>query len=280
MSAALLLTAGIGLASCGDSSSDVTLVIGMEANYSPFNWTEYSADNQYNYSIQGQTGQYAAGYDVDVARYIADYNDWNLEIQKMEWDNLIPSVNNGQINAILAGMTDTAEREESIDFSDIYYQSELVLITRKDDPDFADTDDFDLSDLAGLRLIAQTGTVEDDIIADWVDDYGVTHLPATSDYQTAITDLTQDVADAVPAEDSVARAIVLADPDDYQMVHFDQTVLSDDVREGFTVSIGLQKGDPDVIEDGINAALAALPDSVRSEWMQDAIERSATQSGD
>lgn len=54
-----------------------------------------------------------------------------LEIYSFEWDSLIPALESGAIDAIAAGMSPTAERAQQIDFSDTYYESNLVIIIRK-----------------------------------------------------------------------------------------------------------------------------------------------------
>ncbi|HOA84912.1 MAG TPA: transporter substrate-binding domain-containing protein, partial [Bacillota bacterium] len=74
---------------------------------------------------------YANGYDVRIAQYIADKLGMKLEIYKYEWDSLIPAVQSGAVDAIIAGMSPTAEREEQIDFTDVYYMSTLVVIYKK-----------------------------------------------------------------------------------------------------------------------------------------------------
>ena len=54
-----------------------------------------------------------------------------LEVYSYEWDGLIPALNSGAVDAIIAGMSPTAEREEQIDFTNVYYSSNLVIIYKK-----------------------------------------------------------------------------------------------------------------------------------------------------
>ena len=110
-----------------------TLKIGMECAYEPYNWTDTdgSSFGAVPISSEGQQGLYANGYDVQIAQYVANRLGLKLEIYAMEWDALIPAVNSGAIDAIVAGMSPTAERAQEIDFTDTYYESNLVVIIRK-----------------------------------------------------------------------------------------------------------------------------------------------------
>ena len=107
-----------------------TLMIGMECAY---NWTDTEGTSlgAVPISSEGQSGLYANGYDVQIAQYVANRLGLKLEIYAMEWDSLIPAVNSGAIDAIVAGMSPTAERSEQLDFTDTYYESNLVVIIRK-----------------------------------------------------------------------------------------------------------------------------------------------------
>lgn len=110
-----------------------TLKIGMECAYEPYNWTDTEGTSlgAVPISSEGQQGLYANGYDVQIAQYVANKLGLKLEIYAMEWDSLIPAVNSGAIDAIVAGMSPTAERSEQLDFTDTYYESNLVVIIRK-----------------------------------------------------------------------------------------------------------------------------------------------------
>lgn len=110
-----------------------TLKIGMECAYEPYNWTDTdgSSFGAVPISSEGQQGLYANGYDVQITQYVANRLGLKLEIYAMEWDSLIPAVNSGAIDAIVAGMSPTAERAQEIDFTDTYYESNLVVIIRK-----------------------------------------------------------------------------------------------------------------------------------------------------
>ncbi len=109
------------------------LKIGMECAYRPFNWTDLGSPSTGAVVITGgeDSGRYANGYDVQIAKYVADKLGMKLEIHQYAWDSLIPAVQSGTIDGIVAGMSPTEEREKEIDFTDVYYESNLVIIYKK-----------------------------------------------------------------------------------------------------------------------------------------------------
>ena len=110
-----------------------TLRVAMECAYAPFNWTDMNTPSLGAVAIsgEGKDGMYANGYDVQIAQYIANKLGMKLEVYSYEWDGLIPALNSGAVDAIIAGMSPSAEREEQIDFTSVYYSSNLVIIYKK-----------------------------------------------------------------------------------------------------------------------------------------------------
>lgn len=108
-----------------------TLRVAMECAYAPFNWTQTTDTNGAVPIANATSALYANGYDVIIARYIAASLGMNLEVYSYEWDSLIAAVQSGAVDAIAAGMSPTAERAEQVDFTDCYYNSNLVIIYKK-----------------------------------------------------------------------------------------------------------------------------------------------------
>ena len=111
-------------------TSNGTLKISMECAYEPFNWTQTTAANG-AVPIKGSSNTYANGYDVQMAKYIAAELGMSLEIVANEWDSLIPAVQSGAVDGIIAGMSPTEERKQEVDFTNCYYRSNLVIIYNK-----------------------------------------------------------------------------------------------------------------------------------------------------
>lgn len=111
-------------------TSNGTLKIAMECGYDPFNWKQ-TTDANGAVAIHEGNGFYANGYDVQIAKYIAAELGMALEIHQLEWGALIPAVQAGTVDGIIAGMSPTAEREEEVDFTECYYNSNLVIVYKK-----------------------------------------------------------------------------------------------------------------------------------------------------
>ena len=186
-------------------SSKKDLIVGLECNYAPFNWTDTTAST-YSWPIDGQANMYAAGYDVSIARLLAEKLNYNLVIRKLTWESLIPSLSSN-INCIIAGMTDTEERRQSVDFTNEYYRSELVLVVKQDSKYYS-TSNVSLSSFSGAKFVSQISTVTDDVITNWESEFGVTHLNAMDTFATCALAVRNGTADVMTAELPVAQAIV------------------------------------------------------------------------
>ncbi len=123
----------LALTSETPAETNGTLRVAMECAYAPFNWTDMGTPSLGAVPIsgEGKEGMYANGYDVQIAQYIANKLGMKLEVYSYEWDGLIPALNSGAVDAIIAGMSPTAEREQQIDFTNVYYSSNLVIIYKK-----------------------------------------------------------------------------------------------------------------------------------------------------
>ncbi len=233
--------------------------VGMECNYAPFNWTTTEED-EFTQPITGT--DFADGYDVVIATRMAEALGRPVQIVKLDWDNLILSLKNDQIDAIIAGMTDTPEREQEVAFTDPYYESEEVVIVKKDG-DYADATS--IQDFSGAVVQGQMNTIYDTVI-DQID--GVTHQPAAETFPAAIQALQAGAVDGVVSELPVANGVIAANPD-LSIVRFDE-------GKGFeadtTVSIAVRKEDTD-LKDALNNALSKISTDERNDLMQAAVER-------
>lgn len=239
-----------------------TLRVGMECNYTPFNWTDVEA-NEYNVPVAA--GGYCDGYDVQIAKLIAEELGMELEVVKMEWDSLIPSIKSGTIDLIIAGMTDTEERRQEIDFTDAYYQSEMTMIVRKDG---AYADATSLEDFRGATIQGQLATLYDTVIDDIPE---VNHAQALDSYPLLITSLMSGAVDGVTAETPVGEAWVAAYPDDLTLVTFEEGQGFNIDLSDTAVSIGLAKDSE--LTEAVQAALDTISQEEREQLMKDAASR-------
>ena len=276
----LLGVAAINLTACGGNAVDNnTLVIGMECAYQPFNWTQSSA-NEFTLPIDG-TSEFADGYDIAVSKYLSEDLNRPVVIKRINWDDLIPSLQSGSINMILAGMSSTAERRETIDFTDPYLESDLAFLIRAENLPAGNSASNPASyqDLLNLfngkSLVCQSGVVGDDIIEDYfVSAEGVTinHSSSLPTYPLAALDVQQGISFAMPAELPVVEA--MANLEGLAVLYCDYSFLSEGDLEGLKVNIGIKKGN-DELRNDLNASLDRLSQTRRSEMMGAASQRSA-----
>jgi ABC-type amino acid transport substrate-binding protein len=240
-----------------------TFTVGMECAYAPFNWTEYTK-TETNYPIDG-TNLYAEGYDVQISKLIADELNYRLVIKAIEWDGLIAALETGQIDAIIAGMSDTEERRLSVDFTAPYYRSTHVLLMKSNSEFINGTT---LNDFSGAEVVGQKGTLYDSLIDQLV---GVKHLEPLDDVPQIITALTSNRADITILEEPVAKGIVESDST-FTYVKLTQgfNVSEEDV----CVAIATNKGNADLTSK-ISEALNKISVEKRNQLMDEAIARNA-----
>ena len=104
--------------SSADNSGVKTLRVAMECSYAPYNWTQ-TTDANGAVKISGSS-EYAYGYDVMMAKYIAEKLGYNLEIVKLDWDSLVPAVQSGTVDCVIAGQSITSDRLQMVDFTNPY----------------------------------------------------------------------------------------------------------------------------------------------------------------
>lgn len=249
------------------------LVIGMECNYSPFNWT---TTTESEYTLPISKSEYADGYDIQVAKILSEKMQMDVRIVKEQWESLIEDCNMGNTNLILAGMTDTEERRQSVAFSDEYYRSEVVLLVKKEVADQYEGQVLDNEQLktllSGKQVISQKDTVEDDIIDTFAKEYQSVHVPGQTTYGLAAKDVEQGIAFALTVELPVANAYV-SSMNSVGIIHIQQDILGVDLSE-LGVSIGIKKGN-DGLKEAVNHVLSTISEEERNRMMNEAVERSA-----
>lgn len=275
----LLGVAALNLSACNGAVDNSTLVIGMECAYQPFNWTQNN-ETEFTLPIDG-TSEFADGYDIAVARYLSQDLNRPVKIKRTNWEDLIPSLKNGSINMILAGMSSTAERRKTIDFTDPYLESDLAFLIRAENLPAGNSKENPASyqDLLNLfngkSLVCQAGVVGDDIIEDYfVSNEGtnIRHSAAQRTYPLAAIDVQSGISFAMPAELPVVEA--MANLDGLAVLYCDYSFLSEGDLEGLKVNIGVKKGN-DELRNDLNASLARLTQEQRSQMMGAASQRSA-----
>lgn len=263
MLSAVLLLAGCGSSTSsgsdsGSSESD-TFKVGLEAGYAPFNWTQKD-DSNGGVKIKG-SAEYAGGYDVEIAKKIADGLGKELEIVKTEWDGLVPALTSGKIDAIIAGMSPTAERKETIDFSENYYNSQLVMVVKKGGKYENATS---LNDFNGAKITAQLNTFHYSVI-DQID--GVSKETAMDNFPAMRVALESGIIDGYVSERPEAVSASAAN-DNFAMVDFEEGFETSE--DDTAIAVGLEKGSE--LTEKINEILKGISEEERSTIMDEAIQ--------
>ena len=278
---AMLLT--LSLAACGGktktaattaaaSSStgveDGVLTIAMECAYAPYNWTQ-GDDSNGAVPISNVPGSYANGYDVMIGKKIAEANGWQLEVIQSDWDSLVPGVQTGIFDAVIAGQSMTAERSEQVDFAGPYFYATIVCVTKKDSP-FASAKS--INDLAGGKCTAQIATIWYDQCLPQIEGANVQTAAETA--PAMLMALETGSVDFICTDMPTAQGAVAAYPD-MTILDFSGTdgdfQFSDQVRaENVNIGVSVKKGNTE-LKDKIDAVLSTMTQDDMNALMQQAI---------
>ena len=229
---------------------DGVLTIAMECAYAPYNWTQ-SDDSNGAVPIKDST-EYANGYDVMIAKRICEAYGWELEVVRTDWDSLVPGVQSGVYDAVIAGQSMTADRMEQVDFAGPYFYASIVCVTKADSP-FAEATG--ISDLSGGTCTAQIATVWYDSMLPQIE--GAQIQPAAETAPAMLMALETGTVDFICTDMPTALGAVAAYPD---MVILDFTGSDDSfaVDEGeINIGVSVMKGNTE-LKDAIDAVLSAL----------------------
>lgn len=265
----LTLAFSVMMTGCGSNNektdvlADGVLSVAMECGYAPYNWTQKD-DSNGAVPIK-DSPDYAYGYDVMMAKYIADKLGVELEIVKLDWDSLVPAVQSGTVDCVIAGQSITSKRLQSVDFSEPYYYASIVGLTKAGSP-YANAKG--VADLTGATCTSQINTVWYDICLPQIKDANI--LPAQESAPTMLVSLNSGISDLVVTDMPTAKAAVIAYPD---MVLLDFSGSDDDFKvseEEINIGISMQKGNT-ALKEAIDGVLADLTVDDYTAMMDDAI---------
>ncbi len=245
-------------ASASTGVEDGVLTIAMECAYAPYNWMQ-GDDSNGAVPISNVPGSYANGYDVMIGKKIAEANGWQLEVIQSDWDSLVPGVQTGIFDAVIAGQSMTAERSEQVDFAGPYFYASIVCVTKKDSPYATATS---IADLAGGKCTAQIATIWYDQCLPQID--GALVQTAAETAPAMLMALETGSVDFICTDMPTAQGAVAAYPD-MTILDFSGTdgdfQFSDEVRaENVNIGVSVKKG---------NTELKNMIDSVLSTMTQD-----------
>ena len=268
--ACMLSFAGCSSSSDSDSSSDASgvlndnvLTVAMECGYAPYNWTQPDDSNG---AVQiKDSPDYAYGYDVMMAKHIAEELGMDLEIVKLDWDSLVPAVQSGTVDCVIAGQSITSDRLEMVDFTEPYYYASIITLVKADGP-YANA--ASVADLAGATCTSQQNTVWYDTCLPQIPDANI--LPAQESAPAMLVALDADKCDIVVTDQPTGLAACVAYPD-FKLLDFSGTDGAFQVSdEEINIGISIQKGNTE-LKDKINSVLAEMTPEDYTNMMNDAI---------
>ena len=196
---------------------------------------------------------------------IAESLGKELEIVKLDWDSLVPAVQSGVVDCVIAGQSITSARLQMVDFSDPYYYASIVCLVKKDSP-YASAKG--VADLAGATCTSQMNTVWYDVCLPQIPDANI--LPAQDSAPAMLVALNADRVDLICTDMPTATAATVAYPD---MLLLDFTGSDDNFevsQEEINIGISMRKGNTE-LRDAINEALSKLTVEDYNEMMDQAI---------
>ena len=243
---------------------DGVLTVAMECAYAPYNWAQPD-DSNGAVPIKDSI-LYANGYDVMTAKNICEYLGVELEIVQSDWDSLIPAVQAGVVDAVIAGQSMTAERMESVNFAGPYLYASIVCLTKADST-YASAKG--ISDLTGGKCTSQSGTIWYDTCLPQIEGANI-QSPAES-APAMIMAVESGTVDFVCTDMPTAQAAVSAYPD-LVIVDFSESddnfeVSDEDVNIGISVA-----KENTALKDAIDSYLSTLTADDFNELMASAIE--------
>ena len=182
------------------------LTVGMECAYAPYNWTQID-DSNGAVPIVNNPGTYANGYDVMIAKKIAEANGWGIEVVALEWGGLTPALEAGIIDVAIAGQSMTAERMAEVDMAGPYYYATIVCVTTADSPLAEATC---IADLYGT-CTSQSGTIWYDTCLPQIP--GATIQAPAADAPAMIMALESGMVDFICTDLPTANGALAKNPD-------------------------------------------------------------------
>lgn len=247
----------------GDVAGKKVLKVAMECSYAPYNWTQ-PTDANGAVKISGSS-DYAYGYDVIMAKKIAEALDYELEIVKLDWDSLVPAVQSGNVDCVIAGQSITADRLQSVDFTEPYYYASIITLV-KSDGKYADAKG--VSDLKGATCTSQMNTIWYTNCLPQIPDAKI--QPAQDSAPAMLVALDTGRCDVVVTDMPTGMAACVAYPG-FKLLDFSESGDKFEVsEEEINIGVSLKKGNTE-LKDKINSVLSTMTADDFTKIMDEAI---------
>ncbi len=245
----------------GDAIGD-TLVVGMSCDNPPFGWIQEESGED-TVEIDGEDG-FAGGYDVAIAKAIAEELDVDITVEVYDRSDLIKAVEDGDIDLLIAGVNPRDNRTERIDFSDAYYENEYVVIVLKNG---AYANEVSIEGFQDARLTAQNGSYIYDELLPQIKNADI--MPAMTFHKDMRVALNNNVIDGYVTTLPEGMSATRLHPE-YAMIIFADGQGFETDEEFSSFAVGMAK-DRIELMDGVNAAIASISPEERKVLMDRAV---------
>lgn len=228
---------------CLQAMAAEKLRIGIEGEYPPFSAVDEKGELH--------------GFDVDIAKALCAQMQRDCELVQTSWDGLIPALNSQKIDAIIASMSATEERKQSVDFTNKYYANAGKFVLQGEAAKNVSADNWRQA-LAGKTIGVQRATVHDRYVSEKASDVFKT-IQRYNTQDEVNMDLVAGRLDVTLA-DQTALASGFLHTDDGKDYAFAAPVVNDAAFYGEGVSIAVRKGD-DTLREAFNQAIQAIRDN-------------------
>jgi len=240
-----------------------TLRVAMECAYAPYNWTQPD-DKNGAVPIAG-SNEFAYGYDVMMAKKICEELGYELEIVRLDWDSLIPALQSGQADCVIAGQSITSDRLQAVDFSEPYYYASIVTLV-KEGSKYENA--ASVADLAGATCTSQQSTIWYQNCLPQIENADI--LAATASAPDMLMSLNTGKCDLVVTDQPTGKGALVAYPN-FKMLEFgggdkDFQVSDEDINIG----ISMKKGNTE-LKTAIDSILSKMTKDDFSKMMDEAI---------
>jgi putative lysine transport system substrate-binding protein len=204
-----------------------------------------------------------------IAKKICEANGWELEVVRSDWDSLVPAVQTGIVDAVIAGQSMTAARSEQVDFAGPYFYATIVCVTKADSK-YASAQS--ISDLSGGTCTAQIATIWYDKCLPQIE--GAQIQPASETAPAMLMALESGMVDFICTDMPTAQGAVAAYPDltilNFSGTDGDFTFTDEERAENVNIGISVRKGNTGLV-DAINSVLSTMTEDDFNTLMAEAI---------
>jgi polar amino acid transport system substrate-binding protein len=224
------------------------LVVGINAEFAPF---------EFHTMVDGKDT--VAGFDLDLAKEIAKDMGVELEIKELSFDALLTTLQSGQVDVVISGLSATEERRKTVDFSDTYYKGTQVLLTTKGNLDKFNS----FNDLKDKKIGIQLSSLQDKLMQSLLPDGKYTKIESMN---TLFLSLKSNQIDGIVTTKIVSEMAIAANP---EFVIADKVQIDDSSLNSPGVAVAMRKGSAS-LQTQINGTVKRVQESGQMQSFVDA----------